>query len=274
MNGKPNGSFPGRGADSSSPHALTAVGEKVKKSKAQLGVTFDGDADRVSFVDETGTVVPNDIILCLFAKKFLKVNKVKGVVFDVKCSNILEKTIQDAGGKPLLERSGHTFIFDRILHEKALFGGEASGHFFLPGPFPGDALYACLKLMEIMKESGQSLSQLCHSYPPRVSSHDIKIKFPTDKLPHLYETLKTRALQMGGSVSNVDGVRAVFNSGWGLFRMSVTESVLSCRFEGNSAAEISSIAQSWLHDVPELQAEVLSGLPSNLSDVRQAKGGK
>lgn len=274
MNGTPNGVFPGRGADSSSPQALAAIGTKVKRSKAHLGVAFDGDADRVSFVDEKGVVVPNDLILCLFAKSFLKGNKVDGVVFDVKCSDIVEKTVLEAGGKPLLERSGHSFIFNRILHEKALMGGEASGHFFLPGAFPGDALFACLKLMEIMKESNQSLSQLSQPYPARVSSHDIKVEFPSEKLHHLYDSLKSRAIQMGGTVSNVDGVRAVFSDGWGIIRMSVTESVLSFRFEGPSAKQLTSLAEMWLQDLPELQAEVISGLTANLSSVTAPKGKK
>lgn len=197
-NAEPNGRFPGRGADSSHPKVLEALSERVRKTKARMGAAFDGDGDRVSFVDEKGREVPNDVILCLFARDWLKNHKKAKVVYDGKCSPWVEKTIQEAGGMPLLERSGHSFIFSRLQMEKAALGGEASGHFFLPGSFPGDALYACLKLLELMKESGQALSELCRAFPTRVSTHDIKFDMTPDMANQLYESLNARAREMGG----------------------------------------------------------------------------
>ena len=257
LNGEPDGKFPGRGADSSSPSALKSLGEKVLKAKARLGVSFDGDADRASFVDEKGQEVPNEIILCLFAQEWMKRKKNIKVVYDGKCSDSVEKTLQGDGGTALLEKSGHAFIFERMQREKALLGGEASGHFFLPGDFPGDALFACLKLLELLKERRQTLSALCRSFPDRVSTHDIKLELPPEKLPRLYESLASRAKEMGAQLSNIDGVRAVFAEGWGIVRRSVTESYVSCRLEAPTTAKLKVLASEWFLNEPEIQELVL-----------------
>jgi phosphomannomutase / phosphoglucomutase len=257
VNAKVDGLFPGRGADSSDPKTLQALGEKVKKSKARLGVAFDGDGDRASFVDEKGVEVPNDVILCLFAAHFLKRHKNLKVVYDGKCSDWVEKSVEAEGGTAILERSGHSFIYNRMLKEKALLGGEASGHFFLPGSFPGDALYACLRLLEVMKESRLSLYELRRPYPVRVSTHDVKFEIPADKTEQLYEALDDRAKDMGGKVSKIDGVRAVFEEGWGILRRSVTEPYVSCRLEAPTTAKLTSLVEGWFKDFPELQQLIL-----------------
>lgn len=257
VNGKIDGSYPGRGADSSNPKALEALGEKVRRAKARLGVAFDGDGDRASFVDEKGKEIPNDVILSLFAGHFLKRHKSAKVVYDGKCSDWLEKAVRGEGGTALLERSGHSFIFGRMQKEKALLGGEASGHFFLPGAFPGDALYACLRLLELLKESRQSLFELCRSFPGRVSTHDVKFDLPPDQTARLYEALNARAEEMGGKVSTLDGVRAVFEEGWGIVRRSVTEPYVSCRLEAPTMGKLTKLAEEWFRDFPEIQIEIL-----------------
>jgi len=257
LNGGPDGRFPGRGADSSHPEALEALGEKVRKTKSKLGVAFDGDGDRVSFVDEKGREVPNDIILCLLAEALLKRQKNIRVVYDGKCSGLVEQKIRELGGVPLLERSGHAFIFERMQKDKAMLGGEASGHFFLPGSFPGDALFTCLKVLEILKENGVSLAQYSEQFPPRVSTHDIKLDLAPDLVAKLFEALKTRAQSMGGEVSTIDGIRSIFPEGWGIVRMSVTEAVLSCRLEAISAKKLKTLIEEWFQDLPEIGKKIL-----------------
>lgn len=257
INGEMDGDFPGRGADSSSPAALEALGDKVRKAKAQMGAAFDGDGDRVSFVDEKGREVPNDVILSLFSIQLLAKYKGGRVIYDGKCSDWVDKTVRAHGGVPLLERSGHTFIFTRMTQERALLAGEASGHFFLPGLFPSDALYVCLKLMELLKESNQTLSQLCQPFPPLVSSHDVKLKLSPEQVSALFESLKSRAKEMGGVVSTLDGVRAVFPDGWGIARMSVTEPVLSCRFEASTAKRMIALVAEWTQDQPEIREMIV-----------------
>lgn len=257
LNGGPDGRFPGRGADSSHPETLEALGEKVRKTKAKLGVAFDGDGDRVSFVDEKGREVPNDIILCLLAEALLKRQKNTRVVYDGKCSGLVEKKIREKGGTPLLEKSGHTFIFERMQKDKAILGGEASGHFFLPGAFPGDALFTSLRVLEILKENGVSLAQYSDQFPPRVSTHDVKLVLAPDLVTKLLEALKSRAQAMGGEVSTIDGIRSVFPEGWGIVRMSVTEAVLSCRLEAVNAKKLKSLITEWFQDVPEIGEKIL-----------------
>jgi phosphomannomutase/phosphoglucomutase len=255
-----DGRFPGRGPDSSNPQALEKLGERVRRGKATLGIAFDGDGDRVSFVDEKGRAVSNDLILGLFASELLNKHKNAKVVYDGKCSDWVEKKIQDAGGVPILERSGHSYIYTRMGREKALLGGESSGHFFLPGIFPGDALYASLRLLEMLKENNKTLGQFNDDFPQRFSTHDIKLELTQEMTSKLFTQLKSRAQQMGGKVSMVDGVRAVFGDGWGIVRMSVTEPVLSCRFEASTDKKTFQLIEEWLQDDPAIQKAVLKRL--------------
>jgi phosphomannomutase/phosphoglucomutase len=252
MNGKPDGRFPGRGADSSTPEALEALGAMVRRTRSRLGVAFDGDGDRVSFTDEKGREVPNDVVLCLFAKELARKQKNLKVVYDGKCADWVEAKVEEVGGKALLERSGHTFIHGRMAKEKALLGGESSGHFFLPGDFTGDALYAALRLLLMLKEGDAALGQWFDAFPPRVSTHDIKLKLPLDQVVPLYEGLKGRAQDLGAKVSLLDGVRAVFKEGWGIVRRSVTEPVLSCRFEAPDRKKLGALVKEWFRDHPEV----------------------
>ncbi len=257
MNGEPDGDYPGRGADSSHPAALEALGEKVRKTKANMGVAFDGDGDRASFVDEKGREVPNDVILSLFVEKWVIQGKRHKVVYDVKCSDWVDQTVRKQGGFPILEKAGHSFIHDRIEKEKALLGGEASGHFFLPGGFPSDALYACLRVLEILKHNEMSLAQFFEKFPVRVSTHDIKVQMPDSAVPPFFSSLEKRAKELGATVYTVDGVRAVLADGWGIIRKSVTEPVISCRFEGPNKMKVRAFIEKWLQDSPEILKEIL-----------------
>lgn len=257
LNPEADGDYPGRGADSSSPETLAALGEKVRKSKAQLGVSFDGDGDRISFVDEKGREVPNDLMLCFFATHWLRKQKNQKVVYDGKCSDWVEKTVQDAGGIPLLEKSGHSFIYARMMAEKAALGGESSGHFFLPGAFPGDALYVCLRALEILKETHQTLGQYLGQFPARVSTHDIKLEEVPENTEKFYASLGQKAEELGAKVTTLDGVRAVFPDGWGIVRRSVTQPHLACRFEAESKKKITALVEVWFQDFPEIKSSLL-----------------
>jgi phosphomannomutase / phosphoglucomutase len=258
MNAEPDGDYPGRGADSSLPTVLEALGERVRKTKAQLGMAFDGDGDCIHFVDEKGREVPNDLILCLFASNLLKRQKNVSVVYDGKCSDLVEKTVRDLGGTPLLEKTGHSFIYNRMKKDKSILGGEASGHFFMPGSFPGDSLYACLRLLESLKGSPKTLSTVCGAFPARVSTHDVKLEMPVEMIPSFYETLKTHAVEKGAKVSTLDGVRAVFEEGWGIVRSSATEQVLTCRFEAPNTVKLTQVIKEWFANYPDLQQKILN----------------
>jgi phosphomannomutase / phosphoglucomutase len=256
LNSKLDGQYPGRGADSADPQGLALLGERVKKTKAQLGIAFDGDGDRISFVDEKGRPIPNDLILCLFAQWFLPKSPHAKVVFDGKCSDWVERVAQEVGAESILEKSGHSYIFDRMQKEKAILGGEASGHFFLPGGFPGDALFAALKVLEILQKEKKPMSEFFERYPQRVSTHDVRIPLEPAAVTAVYEKLKSKAEGLGAKVSTVDGVRAVFQEGWGIARRSVTEHVLSFRLEASSWRKLEELSGQWLQEFPEIQALV------------------
>jgi phosphomannomutase/phosphoglucomutase len=260
MNGEPDGDYPGRGADSSNPATLAALSEKVRKTKAQMGVAFDGDADRISFVDEKGREVPNDIILTLFSEKWIVSGKRHKVVYDAKCSDLVDTTVRKQGGFPILEKAGHSFIFDRMQKEKALLAGESSGHFFLPGEFPGDALYACLRVMEILKNKEISLGQYFEKFPHRVSTHDIKVQMSESDVLRFYSSLENRAKELGATIYKVDGIRAILGDCWGIARQSVTEPVVSCRFEGPDNASLKSFMENWLQGSPDVLQALLKKL--------------
>jgi phosphomannomutase/phosphoglucomutase len=259
LNAESDGTYPGRGADSSRSAALDSLGERVRKTKAQLGVAFNGDGDCANFVDEKGREVPNDVILCLFAADFLRREKNAGVVYDGECSDLVERTVRDLGGTPFLEKTGHSFIFNRMKKEKACLGGEAGGHFFLPGFFPGDALYACLRLLEILKGGQGSLSAACNIFHIRVSIHGADLKMPVEMAGSFFETIKKRALEKGAKVSTLDGVRAVFDEGWGIIRPAA-ESFLSYRFEASTSGKLTQFIKTWLSDYPDSWQEILEKL--------------
>jgi len=257
LNEKLDGDFPGRGAASSDPQGLEVLGTIVRREKAQIGVSFDGDGDGVSFVDEKGREIPNESILCLFAKDLLIQNKNARVVYDAKCSDWVEKTVREAGGTAIIEKSGHTFIFSRMRKEKAFLGGEACGHFFLPGPFPGDSLYATLRLLEILKGDPRSLSQMCSDFPSRVTTRDIEVEFSKEQYQNVLEGLKSHAVEMGAQVSNLDGIRAVFKDGWGIVQPSVAGFFLSFRLEAPTKTQLTKLITEWFQGFPEIQQLIL-----------------
>jgi phosphomannomutase/phosphoglucomutase len=262
MNGQMDPSFASRGPDSSSFLALKKLGEQVVEHQAQLGLAFDGDADRVSFVDDQGRIFPNDYILCLFAENFLKNNKNAKVVYDSKCSEWVAEIVRREGGKPILERSGHSFIFSRMQAEKAFMGGEVSGHFFLPGGFPGDALYAALKLMEILKSQNKSLGFFYDIYPRRYSTQDVKVEMNENLFNEISDQFKKVAMELSAKISTQDGIRVVLEDSWCLVRQSVTEPKIIFRFESTSREALVKTIHVFLNQHSMLENHVLEAIES------------
>jgi len=263
LHGRIDPEFSDRGPDSSHLPALEPLGKRVRETGASLGAAFDGDGDRITFVDDLGVPLPCDDALCLFARHFLLLQPGRKVVYDAKSAGHVETAVLHSGGIPILERPGHVFIHTRMQKENALLAGEASGHFFLPGVFPGDALYNLLVFIEILKELGAPLSQIRREFPRRVTSNDLKVRFEMKDLPTLAKRLAERARALGAKVSEVDGVRAVFKNGWGIVRASVTEPVLACRFEAENMGAIREMVEEWFKDSPELKGELLNRIPKD-----------
>lgn len=246
---QPDGTFPGRPPNSAVAENLAALCARVPAVSADLGVAFDGDGDRVSFVDERGRAVPSDAAAVLLARCELAQAPGGKVVHDIKCSQLLREAIQAAGGIPLMEKSGHTFIKARMITEQAIFGAEISGHFFYARLQGGDdGLYSALRMAEVLRASGRSLGSLVDELPTFHTTPDLRV--PWDGGGQVLESIA--AAFPPERVSRLDGVRVQFDDGWGLARLSVTEPAITLRFEARTAERLPELIREFLQPVPEL----------------------
>lgn len=254
----PDGSFPNRSPNSAIASNLAALSSKVVETKADLGIAFDGDGDRVSYVDNKGRMLSADKCIVIFLQIFGPQVPNSKIVYDIKCSLIVPQSIKKLGGIPLEERSGHTFIKTRMIKEDALFGGEISGHYFHRALGGGDdGLYSSLIMAGYLAESGISLSDIADSVPEYTITPDIRIPYEGDG-SHIIE--KIAAHFPADMISRIDGVKVQFSDGWGLARVSVTEPVITLRFEATSNDRILEIIDRFLEPVQEIRNAVISKL--------------
>jgi phosphomannomutase/phosphoglucomutase len=231
----PDGTFPNHHPDPTVEENLAQLIETVRSGKYELGIGFDGDGDRIGVVDENGNIVWGDLLVLVFARDVISRKPGAKIIGDVKCSNRLFDGIKDAGGEAIMWKTGHSLIKDKMKVEKASLAGEMSGHIFFADKFFGydDALYASLRILEIISRTGKSLSQLLEGVPPAISTPEIRVDCP--------EAVKFRAVEMvkerlGRSyrIIDIDGVRIEFPDGWGLIRASNTQPALVLRFEAQT----------------------------------------
>jgi phosphomannomutase/phosphoglucomutase len=254
----PDGAFPNRSPNPALPENLTALCQRVREAGARLGVALDGDGDRLALVDDLGRPLTGDQAIILLARHALR-GKPPGerVVCDLKCSQAVLEAIQAAGGVPLLERSGHAFIKARMLRENALFGGELSGHFFYRELAGGDdALYSILRVAELLNAAPAPLSAVVDALPHYAITPDLRIPYAAADGPERIERLAAAA---DGDVLRLDGVRVAYPDGWALARCSVTEPLLTFRFEA-TAGSPRAIAERFLAPAPDLLRLVLERL--------------
>lgn len=249
----PDGSFPNREPDSAVPGNLTSLSQAVRLNSADFGAAFDGDGDRVAFTDENGVVIPSDRAMALLTEALLVDHGNESVVYDIKSSRILPETILKLGGRPIMEKSGHTFLKTRMIVENALFGGEVSGHYFYRALGGGDdGLYSTLIMAAIVSQNDSPISQRLATIPTYAITPDIRI--PHDGDPSVLDRIA--AAFPADRVSRLDGVRVAFDGGWGLARMSVTEPVITLRFEATDPPRLAEIIQKFLAPAPELADKV------------------
>jgi phosphomannomutase/phosphoglucomutase len=230
-----DGNFPNHPPDPTVDDNLKALQDMVVESGADLGIAFDGDADRVVAVTADGTIVRTDRLLMLFAQDIVSRNPGADVVFDVKCSRHLAQLISQFGGRPILWRTGHAFMRRKVIETGALLGGEYSGHIFFGERWFGfdDGIYAGARLIEIVSGSGMDLGSLLESYPQTESTSEILIPVPDEEKFALMSRIVNEGDFRPGKVNTIDGVRVDYNDGWGLVRASNTSPVLTARFEAN-----------------------------------------
>ncbi|HEX3035359.1 MAG TPA: phosphomannomutase/phosphoglucomutase [Thermodesulfobacteriota bacterium] len=228
----PDGTFPNHHPDPTVEENIKELIDTVKREKLQLGIGFDGDGDRIGVVDENGNIIWGDMLLLIFARDILKQIPGATVIGDVKSSTRLFREIEKLGGKAIMWKTGHSLIKNKLKVEGAALGGEMSGHMFFGNRFFGydDALYAALRLLEIISKTGKKVSELLANVPPAFSTPEIRVECPDEIKFQVVEKVKEE-LSNEYRVIDVDGARIEFPDGWGLIRASNTQPALVLRFE-------------------------------------------
>ena len=227
-----DGRFPNHFPDPTIPGHLKDLIGRVKKTRADVGIGYDGDADRIGVVDDQGNIIWGDQFMILFSREILKDRKGATFVAEVKCSQNLFNDIEKHGGKAIMWRTGHSLIKEKMREEKAALGGEMSGHIFFADRYFGydDAIYASCRLVELLSKTDKKLSQLLSDVPKTFITPEIRVDCPDEIKFRVVETVK-EALRKDYPVIDVDGARVKFEDGWGLVRASNTQPVLVLRFE-------------------------------------------
>jgi phosphomannomutase / phosphoglucomutase len=235
----PDGRFPLHHPDPTVPENLEMLIEKVRREKADLGIAYDGDADRIGAVDEKGNILWGDELLVLFSRDLLRRNPHAVIISEVKCSQRLYDDIAKNGGRAIMWKAGHSLLKAKMKETHALLAGEMSGHMFFKERYFGydDAIYASLRLLEILAQSDRPLSSLLADLPKSVFTPEIRVECSDEKKFALAERAK-EYFRKHYDIVDVDGVRVQFPEGWGLIRASNTQPALVLRFEAQSIEKL------------------------------------
>ncbi|MBN1939678.1 MAG: phosphomannomutase/phosphoglucomutase [Candidatus Aminicenantes bacterium] len=239
-----DGRFPNHHPDPTLPEAMTALIDRVKETKAELGLAYDGDGDRIGVVDDEGHLIWGDQLLIFFARDILKDFPGAAVISEVKATQVLYDEIARLGGKPVMWKTGHSLIKKKIKEEGAKVAGEMSGHMFFADRWFGfdDAIYASLRVAELMARSPKRLSEMLAALPKMYSTPEIRVYASEEVKFKIVDEVK-KELSAKYPVIDIDGVRAVMPGGWGLVRASNTQAVLVLRFEAETEERLAAIQQ-------------------------------
>jgi phosphomannomutase/phosphoglucomutase len=245
-----DGHFPNHHPDPTVPKNLEALIDRVKKTGARVGLAFDGDADRLGAVDANGDIIWGDKMMILFSRALLAEKPGAAIIAEVKCSQTLFDDVAKHGGRPIMWKTGHSLIKTKMKEEGALLAGEMSGHLFFADRYYGydDALYAALRLLEILARDSRSLGEMLADVPKTFSTPELRVDCP-DAIK--FDVVKAVLAHYRGKegartpVVDIDGARISFGTAsdpaWGLVRASNTGPVLVMRFEATSAARLAEI---------------------------------
>jgi len=241
---EPDGRFPHHFPDPTIPENLKDLIALVKEKKADVGIAYDGDADRIGAVTDEGRILWGDELLLLFSRFILEKNPGAAIIGEVKCSQKLYDDIAAHGGRPIMWKAGHSLIKGKMKEEKALLAGEMSGHLFFADRYFGydDAIYASIRLLEILSLSGQKISDLMADVPITFSTPEIRVACPDHVKFQVVEDAKAH-FRKDYKIIDIDGVRIPFADGWGLIRSSNTQPVLVLRFEATTEERLQAIRQ-------------------------------
>ena len=240
-----DGNFPNHHPDPAIIDNLTELINCVKTINADVGLAFDGDGDRLGVITNEGELIWPDRQMILFAKDVLSRNPGSVCVFDVKCSKHLPRMIEKYGGKPVMCKTGHSFLKAKMQELNAPLAGEMSGHIFFKERWYGfdDGLYVAARLLEILAKETKKISEIFAELPNSINTPELKLSMSDDKKFHFMEKLKSQARFVNAKINTIDGLRADFKDGWGLIRPSNTTPCLVLRFEADNEAALKRIQQ-------------------------------
>ena len=231
---EPDGTFPNHHPDPTVKENLKDLIDLMKLGNHDIGIAFDGDADRVGVVDETGDIIWADQLMALFLPEVI--TKDDEILFDVKCSQALEDMIIKYGGKPIMWKTGHSLIKQKMNELGCKLGGEMSGHIFFADDYYGydDAIYVAARIVQTLSRSDKKLSELKAKLPKYFSTPEMRMACESDEEKFRIADEAIKYFTKNYDCITVDGVRIKFGDGWGLVRSSNTQPVIVCRFEANS----------------------------------------
>ncbi|TAL25373.1 MAG: phosphomannomutase/phosphoglucomutase [Nitrospirae bacterium] len=246
---EPDGNFPNHHPDPTVVEAVQDLIAETMRSEADMGVGYDGDADRIGVINSDGDIVWGDQLMIILGRELLKQTPGAKIIGDVKCSQVMFDDIREHGGIPVMWKTGHSLIKQKMREEGAMLAGEFSGHIFIGDRYFGydDAVYTTLRLIEIMKKSGKDIKGLLAGVPKMFYTPEIRIECPEDIKRNVVERIVSAFSaykENGGApyriddVNNLDGVRVTFEKGWGLVRASNTQPVVVMRVEATDKASL------------------------------------
>mgnify|MGYP000386139247 CR=1 FL=1 len=253
-----DGTFPNHHPDPTVEKNLIDLIEKIKSGDYDIGIAFDGDADRVGVVDETGEIIWADQLMALFLPEII--NPGDEILFDVKCSQALEEMIVKYGGKPVMWKTGHSLIKQRMSELNCKLGGEMSGHIFFADDFYGfdDAIYVAARIVQTLSRSDKTLSELKKELPKYYATPEMRFEVKSDEEKFRITKEAVDYFKDNYDCITIDGVRIKFGDGWGLVRASNTQPVIVCRFEANTPErmeEIKAVVITKLQEIGTLKLD-------------------
>ena len=251
-----DGNFPNHHPDPAEPENLQDLINAVQQQSADVGLAFDGDGDRLGVVTPKGEIIWPDKMMMLFAQDIIARNPQTPVIFDVKCSTHLERVITEAGGNPIMWKTGHSHIKAKIKQTQAALAGEFSGHICFGERWYGfdDALYTAARLLELLSQTELDVDAVFAQYPTTYSTPEIKIHTTETRKFEVMDELASSGDFADGRMTTIDGIRVDFDDRWGLIRPSNTSPVLSLRFEADSAAALERVQDEFQTQLSNVDA--------------------
>lgn len=244
-----DGSFPNHHPDPCVQSNLEKLKEVVKETKADVGIGFDGDGDRLGIVSETGNYIPTDLFMIIIIRDIFDKVSNKTFLYDVKCSKSLDDEIRKLGGNPYCCRTGNSYTKAKVLEENMPFGGELSGHVYFNDRFPGfdSGLYAGLRLIELLSKTNKRMSELLEGINKYYATEEIKVSSKDEIKQQVVTMIKQYCIEKNYNILTIDGVKVLFDDGWALIRVSNTGPNITLRFESSSKERLKEIQNEFMN---------------------------